>query len=1132
MKRKTRTFSLLLTLAAFLLPLVLLTGPARAAWSGDGSYAAPYQISNVSELATFRDLVNDGETDAYAVLTADIDLGGDANEASTWWTPIGCDYSSRFSGVFDGKGHTVKGLYVDDDLEYAGLFGCVGSGGTVKNLNVEGTVKNANNSGKAGVVAGENKGTVENCRSAGTVSGQDAGGVVGSNDGTVKNCRNAAAVSGSGSSSDVGGVVGSNDGTVESCRNTGTVSGTNNVGGVVGNNYGDAATVKNCCNTGTVSGESDSRTPSTGGVVGYNGPGKPVVENCYNTGAVSSKSSGRTPATGGVVGYVAGAAPEVKNCCNVGAVSSESAGARIGGVVGCVGGTPTVKNCYNGGTVPDSGTVGGVVGHKDSGNMSDVQDFNDSLTAEQFADASSFPAEWFSEDGAWRMGGTRPLLKAFDNATAGTWDELADALRWDGTVTLTNNVTATGGDGTLVVPAGADVTLDLNGQCVDGESVTDDWILKVRGMLTLTDSSPDAAHTGVYEDMPRGGVITGNSAPKYGGGVYVKGSGAFTMSGGAITDCTASDYGGGVYVESSGAFTMSGGSITGCTAPGSGGGVFVEGSGTFTMSGGVITENGDLGVCFMNGKFSVSGAPVIRDSVMFTDSNVYCTVTGALTDGAELWVDAESGAVVARGGKLNESDDYVLTDADAACFHGDTGNGSLVGALDKDNGAAVVRLLTPWAALQARFDNASTDADAPTEITLAAGVTAGEYDQALVVPAGRYATLDLNGHAVDRGLADVNNMNDLNANNGYVLHVTGTLTLTDGSEARTGAITGGNNGTYFVDAAPGGVLVAGGGTLTMNGGAISGNKTVYGSGGGVYVANGGTLTMNGGAISGNSANGDGGGVYVETGGRFAMSGDAVISDNSASNGGGVYVYSTADEFTMSGGTISGNTANCGGGVYLNSFSGFEMTGGVITGNNASEDGGGVDCHYCSITVGGSAVISGNVKGGAKDENGVYTGGTASNALLGTNYDGSVFNPLIVGSPLDEDAAIGVTTADSGAFTSGWSTHMSGTHPAEHFTSDRAQELILLIGNEAVAAEPDPDASWITAPAGSVLVLATYDEAGRLASVKSETLDRDCIEDPTASLLGLEAGYLGTLRSFKLMLLDGKTYAPLCEAFRG
>jgi hypothetical protein len=72
----------------------------------------------------------------------------------------------------------------------------------------------------------------------------------------------------------------------------------------------------------------------------------------------------------------------------------------------------------------------------------------------------------------------------------------------------------------------------------------------------------------------------------------------------------------------------------------------------------------------------------------------------------------------------------------------------------------------------------------------------------------------------------------------------------------------------------------------------------------------------------------------------------------------------------------------------------------------------------------------------------------------------------------------------------------------------------------------------TAPAGSVLVLATYDEAGRLASVKSETLDRDCIGDPTASLLGLEDGYLGTLRSFKLMLLDGKTYAPLCEAYSG
>ncbi len=459
MKRKTRAFSLLLTLAAFLLPLVLLTGPARAAGGGDGSYADPYQISNVNELVTFCALVNNGETDAYAELTADIDLGGDANEASTWWTPIGCDYSCRFSGVFDGQGHTVKGLYFYDNLQYAGLFGCVDSGGTVKNLNVEGTVTSAHNSGKAGGVVGYNGGTVENCRSAGTVSGQDAGGVVGSNDGTV-----------------------------ESCRNTGTVSGTNNVGGVVGYNYGGAPTVKNCCNTGTVSGESDSRTPSTGGVVGIIGGGSPAVENCYNTGAVSSRSSGGNPGTGGVVGYVGGdATPTVENCCNVGAVSSESAGARIGGVVGCVSGAPVVKNCYNGGTVPDSDNYGVVGGKDGSGNLS-VQDCNGSLTAAQFADASSFPAEWFSEDGAWRMGAARPLLKAFDNATAGTWAELADALRWDGTVTLAEDVTAGNSDGTLVVPAGADVTLDLNDHCVlyTGEGASPVITLD-GGALTLDD---------------------------------------------------------------------------------------------------------------------------------------------------------------------------------------------------------------------------------------------------------------------------------------------------------------------------------------------------------------------------------------------------------------------------------------------------------------------------------------------------------------------------------------------------------------------------------------------------------------------------------------------------------------------
>ena len=120
--------------------------------------------------------------------------------------------------------------------------------------------------------------------------------------------------------------------------------------------------------------------------------------------------------------------------------------------------------------------------------------------------------------------------------------------------------------------------------------------------------------------------------------------------------------------------------------------------------------------------------------------------------------------------------------------------------------------------------------------------------------------------------------------------------------------------------------------------------------------------------------------------------------------------------------------------------------------------------------------------------------------------------------------------------------MDGAHPAAYFTSDPAERLILLDEDgEAVSAEPilcsDGD---IIAPAGSVLVLAVYDGTGRLDFVRSATLDRDCIDASAEELLALEQGYFSRLwgdpdtepTPYRLMLLDGKTYAPLCEAASG
>ena len=74
--------------------------------------AIDLEISLPEELATLAFAVNRGElsgrTDVTVRLTADIDLTGFR------WVPIGFG-DSEFAGVFDGCGHTVRGMTLQKD---------------------------------------------------------------------------------------------------------------------------------------------------------------------------------------------------------------------------------------------------------------------------------------------------------------------------------------------------------------------------------------------------------------------------------------------------------------------------------------------------------------------------------------------------------------------------------------------------------------------------------------------------------------------------------------------------------------------------------------------------------------------------------------------------------------------------------------------------------------------------------------------------------------------------------------------------------------------------------------------------------------------------------------------------------
>lgn len=217
-----------------------------------------YTVTSADGLMNVAELVNGGKTDINITLDKNIDLTGKN------WTPIGTSFSNKYTGTFDGGGHTIKGLTITTNDQFVGLFGSIGYAGTVKNVMMEDVQITSNrSSGFAGGVAGYSDGTIENCSVSGSVSG------------TVY----------------VGGVVGAQwEGSITGCSSSATVKGMVHVGGVVGQTNG-GATLTACYATGNVTLEIDPRKNIAGGsLVGFNGGSRGLLA-CYATGNVTSTGS-------------------------------------------------------------------------------------------------------------------------------------------------------------------------------------------------------------------------------------------------------------------------------------------------------------------------------------------------------------------------------------------------------------------------------------------------------------------------------------------------------------------------------------------------------------------------------------------------------------------------------------------------------------------------------------------------------------------------------------------------------------------------------------------------------------------------------------------------------------------------
>lgn len=224
-----------------------------------------YEINNAGQLFWFAALVNGDRTNAdfdnqngaaNAVLVKDIvindvdmsKLASMQSDSLRKWTPIGTQDTS-YTGQFDGRGHTISGIYFkDSNADIVGLFGYTRGGADIYNVGVVNSYIEGRNC--VGGIIGRNNNsgvTIQKCFSEATIIGNEGvGGIEGSTyGGKIINCYNAGSVTGSTYVGSIRGINTNGSGDMNNCFNVGKVVGTGSdfIGGIRGNGNGS---ISNC----------------------------------------------------------------------------------------------------------------------------------------------------------------------------------------------------------------------------------------------------------------------------------------------------------------------------------------------------------------------------------------------------------------------------------------------------------------------------------------------------------------------------------------------------------------------------------------------------------------------------------------------------------------------------------------------------------------------------------------------------------------------------------------------------------------------------------------------------------------------------------------------------------------------
>ena len=294
-----------------------------------------FHISTPEELAGLAELVNDGKSMSGQTFVLDNNIYlNDVSDFENWsdtapensWTPIGTGSVYSFSGIFDGSGFSIEGLYISgSDYQYSGLFGYTSSSAEINNTNT--TYECINNTYSH-----------DNC----------AGGIVAHLNGRVSNCSTDA-VSTVRTSSYAGGIVGYSNGLISNCTNNQTVTFSVYGGGIAGYSV---AKINSCINNGIIT--SSYTYHHGGGIAGFSSA---EINSCANNGDVSCTSTSSSSYVGGIVAE--SQSTTISNCYNKANISGYN---YSGGIIGYASDT-TINTSYNTSKVTGSNYVGGVVGY-------------------------------------------------------------------------------------------------------------------------------------------------------------------------------------------------------------------------------------------------------------------------------------------------------------------------------------------------------------------------------------------------------------------------------------------------------------------------------------------------------------------------------------------------------------------------------------------------------------------------------------------------------------------------------------------------------------------------------------------------------------------------------------------------